>query len=100
MNKQNLNTKEVKKRQKKFFNVKLSKTQAEKLMSLCAEKITFANKEFYQTIAPLQEKIQEAFKHKTEIISEMSELIEIINIAIADNAEENNKSDAQTNDKG
>ena len=69
-------------------------------MSLCAEKITFANKEFYQTVAPLQEKIQEAFRHKTEVISEMSELIEIINNAIADNGKENNKSDTQTNDKG
>lgn len=94
--KQNLNTKEVKKRQKKSFNVKLSRPQAEKLMSLCADRISLANREFYEKIAPLQAEIQQAFQTKTAIISEMSELIEIINNAISDHAEENTNTDSQT----
>ena len=58
-------------------------------MKLCADKITEANKTFYSTIEPLQAQIQEAFKIKTETISEMSELIEIINNAINDGKENN-----------
>ena len=58
-------------------------------MKLCADKITEANKTFYATVTPLQEQIQEAFRVKTATISEMSELIEIINSAINDGEKDN-----------